>query len=296
MSETELQKEPILDYEEIQKEFNELVSFACSKLKEDRDIDIKILQDESKKICSCGNTINIPNSFKKNVYSGIFDLKLLDNAVNTLKEKYHIHEHSLYIKKVIYLHSLLAAFFHEYGHIVQGHYFIPKQSDSWKNCCLEYDADNFVSLSMRSLLGLQTYISISYNKDTIIDIMICSLFYLYYYIFSNLKTDPTYPPFSIRVVVPITVFINSTIMEFSDIQNQVNLNKKINVILDTTILKKIQEIRALVLPGFREINCDIPNNSLEEIKTWFTREDDRQNFLDKVHSIALQEKPFLKKS
>lgn len=297
MSETELQKEPILDYEVIQEEFNELVSLACSKLKENRDIDIKILQDESKRICSCGNTINIPNSFKKSLYVSIFDLNLLDNAVNILKEKYYIYEHPVYIKKIIYLHSLLAAFSHEYGHIVQGHNFILTLNDSWKDCCAEYDADNFVPFFMRTILEIGLDIKIHKNKkDAIIDIMICSLIYLYYYVFMNLENKPTHPPFSVRTIISIGLFIKLTDIEFSSIQNYINSNKKIKIILDDTIFKKIQEITVLVLQGFQEIGCDIQNTSPEEIKIWLTREDDRQNFLDMFHSIALQEKPFLKKS
>lgn len=89
-----------MNYDMIQKEFTDLVSLACNQVKESRNIDIKILNNEAKSVCSSQNTINIPDSFKKNLYEGIFHLNLVDNAVNTIIQNYHINEHPLYIKKL----------------------------------------------------------------------------------------------------------------------------------------------------------------------------------------------------
>lgn len=151
---------------------------------------------------------------------------------------------------------------------------------------------------MRSLLEVKQDIQTIYSsgkRDAIIEIMACSLIYLCYYMYSNLDNNPGYPPLPIRVIVPMAIFLESTKMEFSPIQRKIFSNEKKEIEFDyCDMALNFQKIRNLVYDDFQNIGCNIEDISLDDITNWFSKEDERERFLDTIHQNGLNEKPYIK--
>lgn len=291
-----------VDYDKCREEFYEIVSYALEQVNNTREKNIKF-STENYRICASKDTIYMPLKDLKNIFEGLFTLNILDKTIDYFIDKYKVKEHPNYIKKCIYLFSILGAFFHELGHIVQNHHtplevgifqFAKQNSDNFlddfcKERWIEYDADVFASISLRSLLETKIDIK-AYNDDENAkkDIIIISILYLYNYLLSNLTASELYPPLSVRVMTLVFAFLGTSAINYEKIQECSRNMIDIQIEVTKDEVDKLISINRLIKEDFKNsIKCDIEELNFVQLKEWFEDRDEMRSFLMKVHQGTL---------
>lgn len=291
-----------VNYDKCIDEFRDIVAYTLEQVNNFRCKNIKF-STENNRICASKDTIFMPKESLKNIFEGLFTLNILDKTIYHYITTYKISEHPNYIKKCIYLFSILGAFFHELGHIIQNHHkpigvecfqfakenFDSFISDSRKERWIEYDADVFSSISLRSLL--ETKIDIKANKDEVNakkDIIVISILYLYHYLLSNLTTSELYPPLSVRIMTLVFAFLGTSVISYDKIQECSRNMVNIKIDVSQNDADRLIALNRLIAEDFKNnIGCNVEALNFVQLKEWFDDRDEMMKFLTRVHKNTL---------